>query len=686
MSANNLRLAPGIRILATREGAIISTAKGCFRLAGSTADYVLSEVLPAFSQDDDLQPPDADSRLDPAFVNQLQQLGIIGLSTGAKISPRDLSRESRIGISPVTPLALRALDRLVALGFQPAEPPLAGGAFVIADLRGLEDAVSLRLVREIFQGGCRAIFIWHHGGETFYGPIHEPGATPCWHCFSRRFADTLHHADAPAIQDEAAAARIIAENVRAAIRHPEVAGYGCVVADDGSNSSLHSVVPMPWCAVCGGVVDASRLPRLTHSRRVPEGMRLLADPRGGLVRQIFIFEGDDQAAPAVPSCCSVKLAPYQDERFSRPSFNGEGKGATPEDAARSAIGEGIERYAASLWPSDALTYASFDELAGHAFDPRWLVLYDEAQYTRRDFAYARFDPQRSMHWTVGQWLDSGAAVQLPALATYLNFPAAAPERFVQTTSSGLAAGDFFDAAALGALYELIERDAFMLSWLARRPGQRIDPAGCHELVAQALKEVGELGARVELFLLDAGIGFPTVICLGLGDGQSWPGATLGLGTHADVDVALRKAVFEHGHYGPYLRRLMQEGRHKDVRRHSDVRGTLDHGLYYVYPEHAAALGFFRNAGPAVSLQELRSRYRQQPTLSACVSGLLKAGIRTAAVDVTSPDVAMAGIRVVRAFGVNIQPIHFGFGNERLHNPRLTALLSDKAETTPHPLA
>ena len=47
---------------------------------------------------------------------------------------------------------------------------------------------------------------------------------------------------------------------------------------------------------------------------------------------------------------------------------------------RSAIGEGVERYAASLWnPDDLSRSAPYEKLAGRAFDPRWLVLYDEEQ-------------------------------------------------------------------------------------------------------------------------------------------------------------------------------------------------------------------------------------------------------------------------------------------------------------------
>ena len=69
----------------------------------------------------------------------------------------------------------------------------------------------------------------------------------------------------------------------------------------------------------------------------------------------------------------------------------------------------------------------FNELGGRAFDPRWLVLYDDEQYARADFPFARFDVERPVYWKAGQWLDTNEEVKLPALATYMNFPTADAE-------------------------------------------------------------------------------------------------------------------------------------------------------------------------------------------------------------------------------------------------------------------
>ena len=390
--------------------------------------------------------------------------------------------------------------------------------------------------------------------------------------------------------------------------------------------------------------------------------------------------------PAMPICASCVMAPVPLRHIgNEPTLQGEGKGTTREEAVLSAIGEGVERYSASLWNEAEFAKSSLKELGERAFDPRWLVLFDGEQYARPGFAFQPMDSDKPMLWTRGHWLDTNVEVLIPAQATYFGFTG--DELPIgQTTSNGIAAGNSFEDAALRALYELTERDAFMLHWLAGLRGERIDPDGCDESSRNALKEAQRLGARTELYLLDLDAGYPTVVCLGFGDGILWPGATIGLGTHADIDVAFRKAVLEHGHYGPYMRRLMREGRHQRVLAPEDVVNSLDHGLYYCHTRNAPGLDGLRQSYASVSLSDLRKRYRNEPSMAALAARLLTCGIRTAAVDVTAPDVALAGVKVVRVFGTHAQPIHFGFGYERRSNPRLDALSNGFVQTLPHPIA
>ena len=214
------------------------------------------------------------------------------------------------------------------------------------------------------------------------------------------------------------------------------------MVEDGEKATLHGIVPLPWCSVCGGAAELSQASflRVVSASVVPDELAGLADVRGGVVRQVALFDSARADAPLLPVCASAHVGPYQ---HGEPAYTGEGKGATPEAAVLSAIGEGLERYSASLWEPAQLTCASLRALGDGAFDPRWLVLYDAAQYGVPAFPFAPLDLDLSIQWVEGQWLDSTEPVQLPALATYMNFPAEPGERFVQVTSNGLAAGSTF---------------------------------------------------------------------------------------------------------------------------------------------------------------------------------------------------------------------------------------------------
>jgi ribosomal protein S12 methylthiotransferase accessory factor len=620
----------------------------------------------------------------PELCQQLEQDGFALQSGEAAPLAIYVARE--------TPLTVRVSEALTQLGIDVATGPDCR-TLALIDHSGLDPHASQRVLREIHRAGYRSMSIWTGGDETLYGPLAIPRQTACWSCARDRFSDSLSTDNPPSsLGDSPATVRVVVENLALAVRYPHLTAYGCVLVENGeAPSALHSIVPMPSCEVCGGAatIEASLSTVLARSPVIPDELRVLADPRGGVLRQVVIFDAEACAAdaPVLPVCSSASIAPIHNQRRSLPASRGEGKAASQQGAVWSAIGEGIERYSASWWRPSTLTRAPFNAVKDQAFDPHRLVLYDDDQYAHPDFPFAPFDPDQPMDWTLGRWLDTGERVLLPALATYMHFPVRAPEQFGQITSNGLAVGTTFEDAALRAVYELIERDAFMLAWLARRPAVRIAEDGCHPVTRQALHEVRRLGARTELYLLDAGTHVPTVVCFGFGDGDSWPGVTVGLGTHASIDVAVQRAVLEHGHCGTYIRRLMREGRHLDVLCETDVVQGLDHALYYIRPERRDALEAFRGTTDAPALlSDLRSLYRQDATLAACAAQLRDAGIRAAAVDVTSPDVALAPLRVVRAFGTDLQPIHFGHSNRRLSNPRLRRLLVEPPEIRPHPIA
>ena len=677
---SSIRFADGIRIAPTHRGAILATAAGFLELKLSSAAFV-SELVPIILQGDRADLPEWVSQL----CADLERLEVLE-SCEIPNDPTDFECPRVVGIPRETRLTSLASKALYNLGVA-STSDLLDASFVLMDLSGLSTEDAFGLAKEVHRTGTPSVAVWTVGNATLFGPLSRPERTACWNCAGIRFSDApLGQDSGVPIQCEQSAA-VAAELVFLALSYGHLTPYGSVLVVDGESWSIDNVVPVPKCNLCGGVrTEEYERSTIVYSLLIPEELRVLAGNRGGIIKKLLLFDSGDEL-PRVPSCAVAQIAGFNGSNVAFPGLTGEGKGATQEDAVWSAIGEGIERYSASIWDPDQLLYAPFDDISSWGFDPRSLVLYDDEQYNDSTFPFTRYEPSQPIHWSVGRWLDDNTRTAVPALATFLGFPSPRSERFAQATSNGLAAGGTLEHATLSAIYELIERDAFMLFWLTGRPGRRVADEGLSPAARDALRGVERLGATTELYLIDAGLGHPTMVCIGFGDGQTWPGVSIGLGTHADAGRALEKAVFEHAHFGVYLRRLMLEDNDKRSMDASDVKSALDHALYYVNPEKAIALSPLRaSATDPVTLSELCSRYRLPSDLNSCVRRLRASGIRLASVDVTSPDVALSPLRVVRVVGTYMQPIHFGVGNRRLRNPRLHSTLVGAPEFLPHPIA
>jgi ribosomal protein S12 methylthiotransferase accessory factor len=355
-----------------------------------------------------------------------------------------------------------------------------------------------------------------------------------------------------------------------------------------------------------------------------------------------VFSPSNAGVPPTPVCAVAVVR----------GIRGFGKGLTQSHALCSALGEALEQYAAQCVPRESLVTASYRELAGHAFDPRWLCLYSPKQYARPAFPYRPFDPDRPILWTSGSWLDSKEPVWLPASAVYLTPSLEQEEALCQGSSNGLAAGLSVSEAADHAVLELYERAEFIRAWLTCQGGSAYPLS---DLPPEYACLAAIHGAQIEARILSAD---PYVsVCVARGDGLEWPGATLGLGVGTSAADAVAKAVLEHGQTGPFIASTWRTREVAIPSSPEAIRTFLDHALYYCDPVRAAELDFLRDA--------------DQAPLPA------QRGVRFAVADITTPDLQVSPFRVVRVLSSGLQPIHCGYGFERALTPHVRTLLAGR---------
>jgi ribosomal protein S12 methylthiotransferase accessory factor len=554
------------------------------------------------------------------------------------------------------------------------------------------------------------------GVEIVVGPLTVPHRTACWECYRRRrlsswdrpwVVPVLHQlaadgepsrAPKDAGVDHACPAstldtlgQLVSEEVLKVILFPNADTISSRILIHNfisRESSSHLILPAPYCDVCGGartVTDPGfTIPAKLFDAESAEDLLRRAqgvvDSRTGIIAAVALRRRRADE-PILPVCGQASVAGHSDG-LAHAGRNDEvgGKGLTPAEAMLGAVGEALERYSASIVDEAMIVRAARAALPGDVLDPSRMHLYGDHQYDRPAFPYRRYSPDREYPWVRGSWLDGGGSVWVPALLAYF-VTGSGDGHFCQVTSNGLACGSDATDAGLRASLELIERDALMASWMHRRPGvpiRRDEHLGLE--TRHIIESIERLGAAVELYLLPGRVDVPVVLCLGLGDGRRWPGVSVTAAAHWDPQAAAYRAVAEHGYSCAHIRRTIIDNPEAIPKTAADVHTFLDHALYYAPLDRRSACEFWRSSdGPAVSIAQIKSW--DHLDFADKARALTTQQFRIAIVDVTSPDLKLTDIRVVRALCEDAYPLSCGAGLQRWPRGSAAALNQD-----PHPMA
>ncbi|MGW1209159.1 YcaO-like family protein [Streptomyces sp. NPDC002499] len=410
------------------------------------------------------------------------------------------------------------------------------------------------------------------------------------------------------------------------------------------------------------------------------------------------------------------FAPWLADRF------GFGASAGDEERARrAAVGEAVERYCGNAVPV-AARRGSYQELTGlglRALDPDTLALYSAAQYATPGFPFTPFTRDLPVAWTPGRDLHDGAEVFVPASLVWLDYFHGLRAEEPATHSlvySGIAAGENRAHAERFALEELLERDATTIWWSTGAEAAEISDAAA-VIARLGGPAPGEgPGPSVRLLHIPSEFGVPVVAAF-LEDRQRRMVA-FGSACRAEPQLAAEKALVEA--YGLYslTRQLAEPG--SEVWE-AVAAGTLEGHVFRPFRADRTYRDAFRTDYrdltdlPAIAQLYLDPRMQGQPLdrlrgpariafrdipavaeadpHEVYLGRLAAEGLRAYSVDLTTPDVAAAGLSVVRVVvpGLvgNAPPAFPYLGGERLYRtPPQLGLVSrplNENELYPHPL-
>ncbi|MGW6817965.1 TOMM precursor leader peptide-binding protein [Streptomyces sp. NPDC055005] len=460
--------------------------------------------------------------------------------------------------------------------------------------------------------------------------------------------------------------------------------------------STHRVRPVGGCAVChplpsDSASDVAALPsaprplpdpyvlRAPNPLTAPERLRdALYDERFGPVRRLFRSED---------SAFCLTSAFVTDGRLV--DDGGYGRSRDFGDSERIALFESVERYT-GMRPTGRRTglRASYAELGpDRAVDPERLGLPDPAHHGHPSSPTVPYTPDLVMDWVHGWSLTRRRTTAVPEHVAYWDVPGGDRTRVVYESSNGCGLGNSPEEAALYGLFEVAERDAFLMAWYAATPLRRVLPPPDDPDTALLADRAALAGYR--LVLLDAtnDFGVPAVVavCRYEGSHPLAPRMFLAAGAHHDPRAAIRSAVAEvvtnvldAGH------RSLAEGGPRDPRR---LRPMLDrpelvvslddHVGVNTLPEAGPRLEFLFADTPRLSVEEAWPGAPEPvgdlaDLLGASVERLSRAGLEVITVDQSERGLRRRlGLHAVKVVVPGALPMTFGHVNHRTRGlPRL----------------
>lgn len=330
--------------------------------------------------------------------------------------------------------------------------------------------------------------------------------------------------------------------------------------------------------------------------------------------------------------------------------DGGGKGSTPREALRSAVGEAVERYCL-FWPDEGrierATHAALDA-------DRTVVDLDAVDVmTRRVEGIGRpLDAEAELSWTHGTNLLTGDRAWLPAQLVWSRTgPLADEPRYVPGTTSGAAAGPDLREAVVGGLTELVERDALVRTWLGGSPPRRVDLDAVPDLRARAEALLPTDRFEVHVLALESQVDLPVYGVALVRERDAYPKFVFGSAAGFDPRSTILDAFVE---VGQGWRRACELGAERDPASvdPGEIRDLEDNVVLYGRPEAFEQVAFLV-AGEAT---DLRRSAVADDELAGCLARLRAADCTPVAVDVTTPDVAAAGIRVVQTLVPQLVPL------------------------------
>lgn len=447
-------------------------------------------------------------------------------------------------------------------------------------------------------------------------------------------------------------------------------------------TSSHFFLPDPSCSVCGGLpmdtASASEILLKNWPKANIDNYR--CRPLEEL-EKVVIKDYLDVRIGLLNGKRNDLISPFADTVVSLPLLGGNelNGGRTNSYTASETAGilEGLERYC-GITPRGKRTviHDKYNNLVKHALNPYIVGIHSEEQYALPEFPFKPFDPERPINWVWGYSFSQNRPILVPEILAYYSLGGG--DGYVYETSNGGALGGSLEEAILYGIFEVVERDSFLMTWYGQLPIARLDPYSANDpellLMIQRLQTV--TGFHMHLFNSTTENGIPSIFVIAKNTKQKGINLICGAAAHLDPVKAAKSSVQELAGMLLTTDNKIETNREKYLEMYHNpslVSQMEDHSMLYGLPEAEHRLSFLLDNGlPLRSFEQEYKPVKKHADLTDDLIEVLNTfkqlKLDVIVVDQTSPELKRNSLYCVKVLIPGMLPMTFGY-----HLTRLTGL-------------
>jgi ribosomal protein S12 methylthiotransferase accessory factor len=334
-------------------------------------------------------------------------------------------------------------------------------------------------------------------------------------------------------------------------------------------------------------------------------------------------------------------------------INGSGAGLTIQKAYGAAIGECVERYASCFSNPEEWLYGSYNHLKDLGYDlihpEKWALFHPQQWHQIVDEPFSQATP---VAWVKAESMTQKREVWVPACLVYMS----SAKQFVQndckkigpSVSTGTACANTRSEALLKGMYEVIERDAFIIMWRNRLSCPRVEINPENSLYAVFRKVFDRPGLKYNLFYTTLDLGVPSFFGYLQDLRRDPPAIVVGGAAHSDPQTAILKTLLELLQGLKWIDYLDKKLINNEP-GFSNIRSFDDRVHLYAFSDMQECFTFLQNSKKTIPLSDIKSidKGNTHSNLRHCLSIFKESNLEVIGIDLTTVDAYTCGLHVVK---------------------------------------